>query len=49
MKTEDKPITDLKNHIHPIKKRDNIVVGLVIFLSVFYLFILIFSILGQYY
>ena len=45
--TEEVPITDLKNHFNPIKKRYNYVAGIGMFLGVFYLFILVFSILGQ--
>ena len=44
-KTEEKPISDLKEHFNPIKKRYNYVFMI---LGIFYLFILIFSILGQF-
>ncbi|MEH7454910.1 hypothetical protein [Gottfriedia acidiceleris] len=45
IKKEEKPITDLKNHFNPIKKRYDYTVGLVMFLGIFYLFILVFSFL----
>jgi predicted neutral ceramidase superfamily lipid hydrolase len=48
LKTKEKPITDLKNYFNPIKKRYNYVVGLVMLVGFFYLFILIFSIFGQF-
>ncbi|WP_088043089.1 hypothetical protein [Bacillus sp. EAC] len=47
-KTEEKPITDLQVYFNPNKKRYNYFVGIVMFLGIFYLFILIFSILAQF-
>lgn len=47
-KIEEQPITDLNEHFNPINKRKKIVVGFFIFLGIFFLFILIFSILGQF-
>jgi len=47
-KAEEKPITDLQDYFNPNKKRYNYVVGIVMFLGIFYLFILIFSILVQF-
>ncbi|PEJ53112.1 MULTISPECIES: hypothetical protein [unclassified Bacillus (in: firmicutes)] len=47
MKTKEKPITDLKDLLNPIKNRKYYVGGLVMVLGVFYFIILIFSVLGQ--
>ncbi|MGD8192273.1 hypothetical protein ACQCN2_20070 [Brevibacillus ginsengisoli] len=48
LKTEEQPITDLKEHFNPIKKRYNLVVGCVVIIGGFYLLILAFSFIGQF-
>lgn len=47
-KTEEKPISDLKEHINPVKKRQNLVMGCVKIIGGFYLVVLILSFLGQF-
>ncbi|MFB7140619.1 hypothetical protein ACFCYN_13275 [Gottfriedia sp. NPDC056225] len=47
MKTEERPNTDLEDHLNPIKNRKYYVGGLVMVLGVFYFLILIFSTFGE--